>query len=144
VKTKEDDQAVLDTLLGWAMQPDNSVLEAKAKELVDQLFADPSLTFQVAGQATLRERMKGLTGLFKYQQQIEAELFSEKRLKEASTGELSHLWKTVGEAIAVDIELAKEGQRMDRPRFDKPRPVNRRTTLQLLAKPEGEHHNGNG
>jgi hypothetical protein len=110
----------------------------------NQLFADPSLTFQVAAQATLRERMKGLPGLFKFQQQIEAELFSEKRIKEASTGELGHLWKTVREAIAADVEMTQQGTRMERPRFDKPRPVNRRTTLQLIAKPEGEHHNGNG
>jgi hypothetical protein len=126
-----NNQAVLDTLLGWAMQPDNSALENQAKELVDRHFSDPSLTNSVARLAVIREEVLRLPGLIKFQRQTEADLFSEKRLKEASIGELTHLLKTVCKAINADIAAARDGAQLDKPRFKQPQPSNRRAQLEL-------------
>ena len=142
MKAQDDNQAVIDTLIGWAAHPDDAVLEARAKKLIDQLFDDPGLSSQVSLLAAIREQVKRLPGLLKIQRQIEAELFSAKRLKEATTGELGHIWKLVNEQIAAHIAAAREGSEMDKPRFAKPQP-SRRASLQLIAKPKGDHEHGN-
>ena len=65
MKAQDDNQAVLDTLIGWAAHPDDAVLEARAKKLIDQLFDDPGLSSQVSLLAAIREQVKRLPGLLK-------------------------------------------------------------------------------
>jgi hypothetical protein len=57
--------------------------------------------------AAARQRRKGMPTLFRYQKNIETELFSKKNLANASVAELSKLWKSVRENIAVDISVLK-------------------------------------
>src|ERR1700733_11459195 len=100
--------SVIEGLISYAADPNNPELERQAKVIIADHFDNPALAFQIAELAMVRDQLQEVPKLLRYQNEIEAELFSPRRRAAATTNELTNLWKVIGEKLAARIELAKD------------------------------------
>jgi len=111
--------SVIELLIEYAADPNNPELERQAKAIIADHFDNPALAFQIAELAMTRDQLQEVPKLLRFQAEIEAELFSEKRRARATTNELTNLWKAIGDKLAARIELAKDaGVYAEKPRIE--------------------------
>jgi hypothetical protein len=103
----------------WAGLPSDARLEHQAKQLIDQHFDDPALTFKVAALAMTRQELTAYPTLVELENQLYAELFSEARRARASNSELIGMGKLLHERKMATIALAQDNSgTAEKPRIE--------------------------
>jgi hypothetical protein len=106
-------------LMRWAGSPSDARLEHQAKQLIDQHFDDPALTFKVAALAMTRQELTAYPALVDLENELYAELFSETRRASASNGELIGMAKLLHERKMATITLAQDASgNAEKPRIE--------------------------
>jgi hypothetical protein len=103
----KDDQTT-NELMRWVGSPSDPKLEHATKQLVDEHFDDPSLTFRVATLAMTRQELTAYPVLVDLENALYNELFSEKRRVNATNSELIGMGKLLHERKMATIALAQE------------------------------------